>query len=103
MSGKSDLYEFKMIFFENGDLEEFLLFVRNFQMTLEDSGALAASAKMQYIFTLLHGGALRQLDILSVEVGNTTTTHLNRIILILYTYFFLSMHFQKEALNAPRN
>ena len=29
-----DLYEFKMTLFNNGDLEEFLLFVRNFEMTI---------------------------------------------------------------------
>ena len=35
-----------MALFDNGDPEEFLLFVRNFQMTLKASGALAASAKI---------------------------------------------------------
>ena len=29
-SKKSDLYEFKMTLFDNGDPEEFLLFIRNF-------------------------------------------------------------------------
>ena len=36
--GKSDLYEFKMSLFENGNLKETLWFVRNFDMTLEASG-----------------------------------------------------------------
>ena len=36
--GKSDLYEFKMSLFENGNLEETLWFVRNFDMTLAASG-----------------------------------------------------------------
>ena len=34
------LYEFKMPLFENGKPEEFLLFVRNFNMTLPASGTL---------------------------------------------------------------
>ena len=34
---KSDISELKMALFDNGDLEEFLLFVRNFQMTLDAS------------------------------------------------------------------
>ena len=33
-SSTSDLYDFKMSFFDNGNPEEFLLFVRNFNMTL---------------------------------------------------------------------
>ena len=33
MSQKSDLYEFKSALFDNGDPEEFLLFIRNFNMT----------------------------------------------------------------------
>ena len=36
-SQKLDLYELKMALFGNGDPEEFLLFVRNFNMTLEAS------------------------------------------------------------------
>ena len=83
-----DLYEFKMALFENGDPEEFLLFVRNFQMTLKASGTLTASAKIQYIHTLLRGEALHQLDTLPVEVGIMIKTNLNHIILGLGTYFF---------------
>ena len=36
----SDIYEFKMSFFENGEPEEFLLSVRNFNTTLPVSGTL---------------------------------------------------------------
>ena len=54
-SEKSVLYEFKMALFDNGDPDEFLLFVCNFQMTLKASGTLADSAKIQYIRTLLRG------------------------------------------------
>ena len=56
-------------------------------MTLEASGALAASAKIHYICTLLRGEALRQLDMQSVEVGSTTIAHLNLIILGVGTHF----------------
>ena len=41
----SDLFEFKMTLFDNGDPEEFLLFVRNFNMTLTASGTQEAGAK----------------------------------------------------------
>ena len=33
-SSRSDLYEFKMSLFDHGDLEDFLLFIPNYNMTL---------------------------------------------------------------------
>ena len=39
-SEKSDLYEFKMALFDNGNLDEFLLFFHNFNMTHKASGRL---------------------------------------------------------------
>ena len=50
----SDLYEFKMSLFDNGEPGEFLLFVINFNMTLAASGTLEAGAKYQYLHTLVH-------------------------------------------------
>ena len=93
---KLDIYELKMALFENNEPEEFLLFVRNFQMTLEDSGGIATRAKIQYLCTLLRGEALHQLDMLSVEVGITTTRHSNCIILGLGMYFPLSIRCQSK-------
>ena len=43
-SSSSYLYEFKVDLFDNGDPEEFLLFVWNFNMTLVASGTLAIGA-----------------------------------------------------------
>ena len=45
-SFKTDIYEFKMALFYNSKPEEFFMFVRNFQMTLKVSGALAASTNI---------------------------------------------------------
>ena len=95
-SEKLDLYEFKTALFDNSNPEEFLLFVRNFQITLKASGSHTTSAKIQYLLTLLHGEAIRQIDTLCVEVGSTNTTHLNRIILGLCTYFFLINMLSKQ-------
>ena len=83
-----DLYEFKMSFFDNIETEEFLLFIRHFQMTLEATGTLAAGAKIQHICTLVSGEALLKLDTLSSEVKITTSQNLKPIILVLGTYFF---------------
>ena len=95
-----DLYEFKMALFENSKSEEFLLFIRNFQLIVKAPGVLASSTKIQHVCTLLHGEALHQLGNLCVEVGSMTTTHLNHIVLGLGTYF-LPIHVlskQKRAI-----
>ena len=57
-----------MSLFDNGDPEEFLLFVRNFNMTLAASGALEAGAKIQYLRTLVRREALHQFDSFSADV-----------------------------------
>ena len=80
-SEKSNLYEYKTAFFDNGYPEVFLLFVRKFHITLEALGVLTVRAKIQYLCNLLCGIALSQLDTLYVEVGSTTMTQLNHIIL----------------------
>ena len=46
ISQKLDLHELKMALFDNGEPEELLLFIRNFNMTLKASGMLVAIAKM---------------------------------------------------------
>ena len=45
-----------------------------------------ASAKIQYLRMLVYGEALRQFDMLSAEVGSTTSENLKFIILGLYMY-----------------
>ena len=72
-SQKSDLHGFKMVVFYNGGPEEFLLFIRKFNMTLEASEKLADNVKIQYPCTILHGELLRQFGTLSAEVGGTTS------------------------------
>ena len=69
----SDLYEFRMSSFDHGEPLEFLLFVRNFQMTLTAMRTLETEAKVQYIHTLVHGELLRNFDLLSADVKNIET------------------------------
>ena len=47
MSPTSDLYDFKMSFFDNDKPEEFLFVVCDFNMTLVASGTLEVGAKYQ--------------------------------------------------------
>ena len=51
-SEKSDLCEFKMSLFHNGDPEGLLLLVHNFNMTLTASGILETDDKAKYFCTL---------------------------------------------------
>ena len=46
-SEKLDLYKLKMALFDNIDLEDILLFFRDSNTTLEASGTLQTSAKIQ--------------------------------------------------------
>ena len=54
-SSTSDLYEFKMSLFDHGEPEEFLLFIRNFNMNIEATGTLETEEKIHYLRTLLYG------------------------------------------------
>ena len=58
-----------------GEPEYFLLFVRNFNMTLAAPCALAMDAKVQYLCTLVRGESLRQFYALfaDIEVMNPLT------------------------------
>ena len=84
---KLDISEFKIALFDCIESGEFLFFLRNFKLTLKVSVTLASATKIQYLRTLVCGKALHQLDMLSFEVGSTTTDPLNLIILGLGTYF----------------
>ena len=71
MSDIQDLYDFNMALFDNGDPEEFFLFVCNLKMTLAASGMLTMGAKIQYLCTLVHGKALHQFEQLSADAEST--------------------------------
>ena len=88
-SQKSDMYEFRISLFENGEPEQFLLFQKKYKMMLDASGTLIADVKIQYLQTLLCGEALHEFDTLCVQIENTTTTHLNWILLGFGAYFLL--------------
>ena len=54
MLAKSDLYELKMALFDNGELEEFLLFVWIFNKNLLAQGTLEMAFNIQYLRMILH-------------------------------------------------
>ena len=54
-SEQSDIYEFKMALFDNGEFDEFLLFMQNSNMMLNESWMLTDNKKLQYIRTIIRG------------------------------------------------
>ena len=79
-----------MSFFDHGDPEEFLLFVRNFIITIAAPGTLETDVKVQYICTIIHGEALHKFDMLYVDVENMDTTlTVDYLIKGLAWYFYL--------------
>ena len=93
----SDLYEFNMYLFYHGNREEFLLFIRNFNMTLAATGTLDMDAKIQHICTLVRGEELRQFDLLSADVENTEDLNVNYHSKGLVLYFFPVKSLKKIA------
>ena len=85
-----------MTFFNNSDPEEFLLFVINFTMSIQDLGILTASAKLQYLCTLLCGEALRKFDTFYDQLGSTNTAHVSRIVLDVDMYSFPVIMLSKQ-------
>ena len=71
-SEKLGLYEFKIALFDINKSEEFLLFVHNFNMTLEVSVTLQAGAKVQLFCTTVRVEVLHQYDLLSDNIERST-------------------------------
>ena len=89
-----------MSLFNNGEPENFLLFVPNFNVTLAASGMLEVVSKFQYLGTLFRRGALRQFDLLSDDVQSIETLDVDYIIRVLAQYFppVNSLSEQKRAI-----
>ena len=60
ISEKSVLNEFKTVMFNNGNPDQFLLFVRYLNMTLKVSGTLNTVVKIQYLCTIVRVESLYQ-------------------------------------------
>ena len=93
-----------MALYDNGKPEDILLFIRNFDMTIEASGTLVSLVKIQYLCTLVHGEVLHQFYTFSAKVGSTTSENLKLVILGLGTYFcMLTRCKQKSMLRRTKN
>ena len=68
MIEKSDLHEFKISLFDNGEPREFSFFVSNFNKPLAASGTFETFANIQYLHMVFLGKKLRQFYLLSSEM-----------------------------------
>ena len=78
-------------------MEEFFLFIRDFNMNHEESGIPKAGAKIHRLCTLVHVEALHQFDNYTSEVGSTIPENWTFIILGLVTHFYLLICFQNKS------
>ena len=79
-----------MSLFYHGKPEEFLLFVRDFQITHAFTGTPETEVKIHYLCTLVYGEALRQFDLLYADVKNIETLlNVDFLLTGLACYFFL--------------
>ena len=72
-----------MYLFYNVEPEEFLFFMRNFNMTLAASGTLEAGAKIQDLHTIFRREALRQFDLLYADLEIKQHLNIDDIIKVL--------------------
>ena len=72
-SSTLELYDFRISLFENGEREEFLLFLSNFNTNLTSSGRMDTGVNIQYLRTLVHGEAFHHFDLLCDYVEMTET------------------------------
>ena len=83
------MFGFIIALFDYGELEVFILFQNNYQVTLKTSVSIAAGEKIQYLHTLLCGEAFCEFEIICEHIHNSNITRLNHILLFLDTYFSL--------------
>ena len=98
------LCEFMMSLFDNGDPDQFLFFVHNFNMNIAASGTLKMGAKVEYLRTLVYGKALRHFELLYSDVESTELLAVECIIKGLSLYFLpVNSLLKTKACNAPHN
>ena len=78
-SAASEKYNVNMNTFNDGQPEEFLSLLINFNTTTDGTGSTTPSCHINYLHTILRGQALRELDELQSQYGGATNKHLKLI------------------------
>ena len=62
--------------------------MKEFKTGIDRTRTTSAPGKIKFLLTMLCGEALRELDFIANQVGNTTNAHLKQIKEVLLRYFF---------------
>ena len=89
-------------YFENIKPEELLLFIRNFQMTINAPIAIPAAGNIKCLCTLLCGKALCVFETISGRIIHTTNANSNQIILKLGMYLSMLILFKINFVTCHR-
>ena len=88
--------------FDDGQPEEFLSLLRNFNIVIDGTGNTTPSGRINYLRTMLSGQALREFDKLQSQYRGATNNRLKLIQEGLLEYFFPinSLSKQRRAMKA---
>ena len=73
-----ETYKINISTFNDGQSEEFLALLRNFNIETDGAGTTTSSGCINYLRTMLRGTSLRELNKLALA-GNSTANHLKHI------------------------
>ena len=108
-SAASETYNINMNTFDDGQPEEFLSLLRNYNIATNGTGTTTPSSWINYLRTMLCGQALREFDKIQSQYGGATNNYLNIIQEVLLEYFFTISVLSKQkrsmrgAMHKPRS
>ena len=78
-SAASDTYKLKMATFKNGQQEDFLLLLKNFNTMIDGAVTTTVAGRINYLCMILHGETSQDFDKLKIQKNGTTNSHLKHI------------------------
>ena len=87
-SAASETYNINMNTFDYGKPEEFLAFLKSFNIASDGTGTTSPRIRIDYLHTMLRGQALRELNEVQIQYGGLTNNNIQIIHEGLLEYFF---------------
>ena len=78
-SATSEKYIINISTFEDGQPEEFLALLNNFNIAVDETGTKYPLDIINYLRTILYGGGIREFDELASQNHGTTNAHRKHI------------------------
>ena len=89
--------------FDDGQLEDLLALINNFNVSIDVIGTTSPSGRINYMHTMLHSKALTELNKPASQNHGTINIHLKHITDGLLGYLFLINYLSKKKHAMPRN